>query len=192
MLTTWIQGLRRSREADPALFERLMDNSYRQAYAMAVRLAGNATDGEDLLQETYVRAYRFFHRYDEALPFTSWLFRIMTNVHIDSLRRKARLKTVSLEGSGTDGQTTWEMVDQDARADRNLFDNALGESVELGLKAMTPEFRVAVLLADVEGMSYEEIAEVMSTSVGTVRSRIHRGRKQLRQYLEQKGEVAVN
>ena len=80
-----------------ALFERLMRDTHRQAFSFACRLTGNGNDAEDLVQETYVRACRFFHRYDPTLPFTGWLYRIMSNAHIDMVRRRGRLKTTSIE-----------------------------------------------------------------------------------------------
>jgi RNA polymerase sigma-70 factor (ECF subfamily) len=165
------------------LFESLIRDTYKQAYGLAYRLTGNVAEAEDLVQESFVRAYRFFHRYDESLPFTSWLYRIMTNAHIDMVRRRGRLRTTSLEASGTDGSTTWELPDMDASPDRIMLSHALDEPVQKALTSMTPEFRTAVLLADVEGLAYEEVADIMRTSVGTVRSRIHRGRKQIRTYL---------
>ncbi|MDR3689246.1 MAG: sigma-70 family RNA polymerase sigma factor [Fimbriimonas sp.] len=165
------------------LFEGLIRDSYKPAYGLAYRLTGNAAEAEDLVQESFVRAYRFFHRYDESLPFTSWLYRIMTNAHIDSIRRRGRLRTTSLEAAGNDGSTTWDLPDLDASPDRQMLVNALDEPVQKALLSMTPEFRTAVLLADVEGLAYEEVAEIMKTSVGTVRSRIHRGRKQIRRHL---------
>jgi RNA polymerase sigma-70 factor (ECF subfamily) len=165
------------------LFENLMRGSSRQAYALAYRLTGNSTEAEDLVQDTYVRAFRFFHRYDPSMAFTSWLYRIMSNAHIDQVRRRGRLKTTSLEQSGADGNSTWEVADEGSRPDQDMVNSALAEPVQKGLLAMNVEFRTAVLLADVEGLAYEEIAEVMKTSVGTVRSRIHRGRQQLRKYL---------
>jgi len=165
------------------LFEGLIQDSYKQAYGLAYRLTGNVAEAEDLVQESFVRAYRFFHRYDETLPFTSWLYRIMTNAHIDMVRRRGRIKTTSLEASGTDGATTWDLPDHDASPDRQMLLTALDEPVQKALTSMTAEFRTAVLLADVEGLAYEEVAEIMRTSVGTVRSRIHRGRKQIRTYL---------
>ena len=165
------------------LFESLIRDSYKQAYGLAYRLTGNIAEAEDLVQETFVRAFRFFHRYDETLPFTSWLYRIMTNAHIDMVRRRGRLRTTSLEASGSDGSTTWDFPDHEASPDRLMLQNALDEPVQKALTSMTAEFRTAVLLADVEGLAYEEVAEIMRTSVGTVRSRIHRGRKQIRTYL---------
>ncbi len=165
------------------LFENLIKDSHKQAYGLAYRLTGNVAEAEDLVQESFVRAYRFFHRYDETLPFTSWLYRIMTNAHIDMVRRRGRIRTTSLEASGTDGSTTWDLPDHEASPDREMLMNALDEPVQKALTSMTAEFRTAVLLADVEGLAYEEVAEIMRTSVGTVRSRIHRGRKQIRTYL---------
>ncbi len=164
-----------------------MRTSYRQAFSLAHRLTGSSSEAEDLVQETYVRAYRFFGRYDRSLPFTSWLYRIMTNVHIDQVRRKNRIRTTSLDHGGADGTSGWDVPDHEATPDRELLHNSLTEPLQLALKSMTPDFRSAVLLADVEGMAYEEIADTMKISIGTVRSRIHRGRKQLRQYLERAG-----
>lgn len=169
--------------ADKALFEALIRKTGKQAYSLAYRLTGNSSEAEDLVQETYIRAFRFFAKYDQNLPFTSWLYRIMTNAHIDSVRRKGRIKTTSLEQSGTDGNSTWDLPDVNAAPDRAMLQQSVAEPVQNALGAMTSEFRTAVLLADVEGMAYEEIAEIMKTSVGTVRSRIHRGRKQLRKHL---------
>ncbi len=169
-------------EREP-LFEVLVRDSHKQAYALAYRLTGNASEAEDLVQESYLRAFRFFHRYDPSLPFAGWLYRIMSNAHIDAVRRRGRIRTTSLENSGADGATTWELPDPESSPDRQMLHEALDGPVQSGLLAMNPEFRTAVLLADVEGLAYEEIAEIMSTSVGTVRSRIHRGRKQLRSYL---------
>ena len=166
-----------------ALFESLVQDAYRSAYGLAYRLTGNASEAEDLMQETFVRAFRFFHRYDETLPFASWLYRIMTNAHIDLVRRKGKLKTTSLDHGAGEGSSGWDVPDPDSAPDRELMRNAVDDIVQAGLMSMTAEFRTAVLLADVEGLAYEEVAEIMRTSVGTVRSRIHRGRKQLRAYL---------
>jgi RNA polymerase sigma-70 factor (ECF subfamily) len=166
-----------------ANFERLMRDSYRQAYSVAYRLTGDSTDAEDLLQEAYIRAYRFFHRYDEKLPFNSWMYRIIANAHIDLIRRKGKIKTSSLENSGGDGQQAFEVADHTNVPGDEMINGSFSETVQTGLNQMNPEFRLAVVLADIEGLSYEEVAEIMETSVGTVRSRIHRGRVQLRTFL---------
>lgn len=164
-------------------FEDLVRKTHKQAYGLAYRLTGNSSEAEDLVQESFLRAYRFFHRYDADLPFTSWLYRIMTNAHVDNLRRRGRLRTTSLDQAGSDGNAAWDLPDGRLSPDKVMIEQSVDEPVQNALDAMNPEFRTAVLLADVEEMAYEEIAEIMGTSVGTVRSRIHRGRRQLRSYL---------
>jgi RNA polymerase sigma-70 factor, ECF subfamily len=185
-VAAFFRGLSGARDDRKELFERLMKETSRQAFGVAYRLTGDSLEAEDLVQETFVRAYRFFHRYDETLPFTSWLYRIMTNVHIDSVRKRQRLRTTSLEQDGAEGSQTFEVPDESSSPDARILMTALDESLQMGLKSLNSEFRMAVILADVEGLSYEEVAEIMGTSVGTVRSRIHRGRKQLREYIEEK------
>lgn len=166
-----------------AHFEQLMRDSYRQAYSVAYRLTGDSVDAEDLVQEAYLRAYRFFHRYDEKLPFSSWMYRIIANAHIDLIRRKGKLRTSSLDHSGADGLQAFEVADHTNIPGDELVNGSFSEVVQNGLNQMNSEFRLAVVLADIEGLSYEEVAEIMETSVGTVRSRIHRGRVQLRTFL---------
>jgi len=180
VLTKVIQPQR----CDQAEFERKMRESQRQIYALAIRLTGNPADAEDLVQEAFIRAFRFFHRYDPTLPFTSWMYRILSNVHIDQNRRKGRIRTSSLDHAGADGETAWEIADESSSPEKAIMVGQLDDALQYALMAMSPEFRTAVVLSDVEGMAYEEIAEVMRTSIGTVRSRIHRGRRQLRKYLE--------
>lgn len=181
MIETLTKALGWQRTASPAEFDRYMQDSQRKVYSLALRLTGNPADAEDLTQEAFVRAFRFFHRYDSSQSFTSWMYRIVTNVHIDAVRRKGRIRVSSLDANSQNGG--WEVADVDGWADKALMEATVEEPLQLGLKEMTPEFRTAVVLADIEGMAYEEIAETMQTSVGTVRSRIHRGRKQLRSYL---------
>lgn len=183
MLFTSVRNVAATTTVREGLFEDLLRRSHRQAYGLAYRLTGDRNEAEDLVQESFLRAFRFFHRYDEALPFTSWLYRIMANAHIDMMRRKGKLRTTSLDHGAGDGDQAWDVPATDATPDRILLDDAMGAEVQNGLNAMNPEFRTAVLLSDVEGMAYEEVAEIMGTSVGTVRSRIHRGRKQLRDHL---------
>ncbi len=160
-----------------------MRDSYRQAFSVAYRLTGDSVDAEDLVQEAYVRAFRFFHRYDEKLPFSSWMYRIIANAHIDLIRRRGKIRTSSLDHSGSDGQQAYEVADHTNIPGDELISSSFSEVVQAGLNQMNPEFRLAVVLADIEGLSYEEVAEIMETSVGTVRSRIHRGRVQLRNFL---------
>ena len=169
-------------------FDSLVHRCHRQAYNIAYRLTGDHTEAEDLTQESFLRAYRFFDRYNREMPFENWLYRIMSRVFIDELRKRPKFKTQSLSqplsfGDGSDADVLLEIPDSEFDPAQMMMSEALEENLQEALNMLPDEFRVAVILADIEGMSYEEIAETMNCSLGTVRSRLHRGRKQLRQRL---------
>lgn len=173
-------------------FEALIARTQRQAYNMAYRLTGNRDDAEDLTQEAYLRAYRSFGSYNRDLPFENWFFRILSNLFVDGLRRKPKQKPLSLSQSmsTSEGENDFvlEVADEESDPERQYLRDVLDERLQRGLAALPREFRIAVLLCDIEQMSYEDIARTMGTSVGTVRSRIHRGRKMLRKHVT--GEAA--
>lgn len=146
-------------------------------YRLAFRLSGNQHDAEDLTQETFMRVFRNVKQYQPG-TFEGWLHRITTNLFLDMVRRRAKIRMEALPEDyervpGTD------MTPEDAYSVTNL-DPALQKALD----DLKPEFRVAVVLCDVVGMSYEEIAETLGVKIGTVRSRIHRGRAQMRESLE--------
>jgi len=165
-------------------FDELVRRCHRQAYNVAYRMAGNHADAEDLTQEAFVRAYRFFDRYNRRMPFENWLYRILSNVFIDELRRrpKARLQSLDqpLQSVDGPGDVLLELPDSSGDPERLTCEAQLEEPLQKALDALPAEFKQAVILADIEGLSYEEIAEAMGCSLGTVRSRLHRGRKALR------------
>lgn len=177
---------------DHAEFEKLMTRTQKQAYNMAYRLTGNRDDAEDLTQEAYLRAYRSFATYNRQLPFESWFFRILSNLFIDLLRRRPKQKPLSLDQpvaeDESDDNLMFQIPDEGNNPERNLMDSVMDERLQTALAALPEPFRVAVLLCDVEGKSYEEIADIMGSSIGTVRSRIHRGRSLLRQAMMPKAE----
>ena len=170
-------------------FDGLVNRCHRQAYNIAYRLTGNNADAEDLTQETFLRAFRFFDRYNRDMPFENWLYRIMSRVFIDELRKKPKFKTQSLDqplnntDSG-DSEVLLEIPDFKSNPEQMLLSDALEEHLQNALNTLPEEFRIAVILADIEGLSYEEIAETMNCSLGTVRSRLHRGRKLLRRQVQ--------
>lgn len=171
-------------------FDELVHKHYQQAYNTAYRLTGNAADAEDLVQEAFLRAYRFFDRYDRSMPFMNWFTRILTNLYIDEYRRRGRLRTISIDETfstdeGEEGMAI-EPPDLTPSPMEQVLNKEYIEAIHEGLRQLSPEFRIAVVLADMEGHSYEEIAEIMNTSIGTVRSRIHRGRKQLRDHIKKR------
>jgi RNA polymerase sigma-70 factor (ECF subfamily) len=170
-------------------FDALVHRCHRQAYNIAYRMTGNHADAEDLTQESFLRAYRFFDRYNREMPFENWLYRIMSRVFIDEIRKRPKYKTQSLDqplntGENGDADVLLEIPDLESNPAQMILSEALDEHLQRALNALPEEFRIAVILADVEGLSYEEIADTMNCSLGTVRSRLHRGRKLLRNKMQ--------
>jgi RNA polymerase sigma-70 factor (ECF subfamily) len=165
--------------ADRRAFEELATRHYRQAYHIAYRITGSHSQAEDLTQEAMVRAYQSFHRYRRELPFANWLYRIIVNLHIDDLRRRPKAWIESVE----EMSGIAELPDTGSDPSDQVLSREIDNRLQQALNALPKDFRTAVVLCDVEGLSYEEIAAVMRCSIGTVRSRIHRGRNQLRRYL---------
>ena len=178
---------------DQTDFQKLMSRTQKQAYNMAYRLTGNRDDAEDLTQVAYLRAYRSFATYNRQLPFESWFFRILSNLFIDTLRRRPKQKPLSLDQpvseDESDDNLMFQIADDKANPEKNLMETVMDEKLQTALAALPEPFRVAVLLCDVEGKSYEEIAVIMASSIGTVRSRIHRGRSLLREAMIPKPET---
>jgi len=167
-------------------FDELVARHHRQAYNIAYRMTGNRTDAEDLTQEAFIRAYRFFGQYRREMPFENWLYRIMSNVFIDTLRKrpKARIRSLDEPISTSEGDAPFEVADERAGPEETVLTKDLDSRVQQALETLPDDFRLAVVYCDIEGLSYEEIADAMGTSIGTVRSRIHRGRRLLREKLK--------
>ena len=147
-----------------------------RVYRLAYRLTGNPHDAEDLTQEVFVRVFRSLANYTPG-TFEGWLHRITTNLFLDMVRRRARLR---MEGLPED---TERLPGTSPSPEQVYSDTHLDPQVQAALDALSPEFRVAVVLCDIEGLTYEEIAATLGIKLGTVRSRIHRGRVQLREAL---------
>ena len=166
-----------------AEFDRLVERYHKQAYNIAYRMTGNHADAEDLTQEAFVRAFRFFGNYRRDWPFDNWLYKIMSNLFVDDLRRRPKAHHQSLDQpldlSGS-GDVYLEIPDAGANPERMVMSHELDEHIQRALNGLPNDFRMTVVLADIEGLSYEEISVVMKCSLGTVRSRLHRGRKLLR------------
>ena len=155
------------------------DRVYRHAY----RLAGNKSDAEDLTQETFVRVFRSLDRYTPG-TFEGWLHRITTNLFLDLVRRRARIRFDALPDDASD-----KLPSPSAGPEQSYHDSRLDPEIREALAALPPDFRDAAVLADLEELSYEEIADTLGIKVGTVRSRIHRGRVLLRQALAHRAPV---
>lgn len=168
-------------------FDKLVRRHQKHAYNVAYRMTGNHADAEDLTQEAFVRAFRFFGAYKRDWPFDNWLYKIMSNLFVDTLRRRPKARVQSLdqpiENASKSDDVYLEIADHASNPEASIMRDELDEAVQAGLNSLPKEFRTAVILADIEGLSYEEISDVMNCSLGTVRSRLHRGRKMLRSKL---------
>jgi RNA polymerase sigma factor (sigma-70 family) len=149
-----------------------------RVYRLAYRLTGNPHDAEDLTQEVFVRVFRSLSSYTPG-TFEGWLHRITTNLFLDSARRKQRIRF-----EGLADEMAHRLAGSEPTPAQAFDDSHLDDDVQAALKALPPEYRAAVVLCDIEGFSYEEIAATLGVKLGTVRSRIHRGRAQLRSALE--------
>lgn len=181
-----VAGTEEQAEDHTARFERDALPYLDQLYGAAMRMTKNPTDAEDLVQETFVKAFAAFDSYTDGTNLKAWLFRILTNTYINTYRKKQR----EPHQSSADELLDWQLAEAESHtstglrsAEMEALDRLADTDIVEAMAALPEEFRLAVYLADVEGFPYKEIAEIMETPVGTVMSRLHRGRKLLRDSL---------
>jgi RNA polymerase sigma-70 factor (ECF subfamily) len=167
-------------------FELLLRQHQDRLYAMAYRLAGNPDDAQDLLQQSLLEAYVAFDRFAAGTRFDRWVYRIMYHSFLDHVRRRPRFQLLSLDAPWDDDDTNraaHDVPDSRGGPESLLMDDLLSEPLQRALDALPPEFRAVVVLADMQELSYEEVARALGCPVGTVRSRLHRARALLRRSL---------
>lgn len=176
-----------ARRGDREAFNELVIHYQGLAYNVAYRVLGDADAAADATQDAFLSAYRAMARFRGG-SFRSWLMRIVTNACYDQLRVKKRRPTTSIDEDEDPDRQEWN-VDPGERPEAFVVRQELGQAIQRGLDILPVEQRTAVVLSDIQGMSYEEIAETMNTSLGTVKSRLNRGRRKLRDYLVENVEL---
>ncbi len=158
-------------------WDEVVENHSDRVFRLAYRLTGNRPDAEDLTQEVFIRVFRSLDTYTPG-TFEGWLHRITTNLFLDGARRKQRIRFDALSD-----ERAARLESADVAPETSYADQRFDDDIERALATLPPDFRAAVVLCDVEGLTYEEIAAILDAKLGTVRSRIHRGRGMLRRAL---------
>lgn len=186
--------IKKCRSGDVEAFEQLISSYERRAYNIALRVMGNEEDAKDMAQEAFIRIYRAIKDFKEQSAFSTWLYRIVTNVCLDEIRKRKKQKLVSLEGN-------LESIIGDVQVETGTSSGQpeaayeLEEQKRVIMKAiyeLSEEYKTAVILRDIQGFSYEEIAAILDCSSGTVKSRISRGRNLLRDKLRIRLELSIS
>lgn len=183
---TWIH---KAQKGDELAFEQLVMAYEKQVYTMALRMVGNPDDALDVSQEAFLKAWRGLGTYRVEAKFSTWLYRIVTNVAIDFLRREKRQKATSLT---QDQQEEQAVEDHQADPYEKVAQKMEQAQVAQALEQLEPDHRQALVLRAVNGLSYEEIAQATGAKIGTVKSRIARGREKMRQILQRHGNKTEN
>jgi RNA polymerase sigma-70 factor (ECF subfamily) len=179
---------------DSSLFERLVSRHQERLYRVAFRMTGNADEAQDLLQDAVIEAFRAFKHFRRGTYFDKWLYRIMSRTFIDRKRSEKRVKLVSLDepmnfGHGDSESASFERDLADPAFEPGIaLDRAtLDHRIQEGLEKLSAEYRLVMILSDIEEFSYEEVAAALNCPIGTVRSRLHRARTQMREHLNSVG-----
>lgn len=173
----------RSRSGDPDAFEHLVRLHQDRIFNLAYRITGNHEDAADAAQEAFVRAYQALPRFRADAAFGTWLYRIATNVALDLVRRRPRVPPVELPPEHPPADNAWPSDPEMEGPEAAAHHREVSRRIQAALAALPAEFRAAVVLRDLEGLAYEDVARILKVPVGTVRSRISRGRQALRAQL---------
>ena len=182
--------VRKVLQGDVNAFEKLVTEYEKAVYAIAQRMTGNPEDAADMTQETFIKAYNSLSSFRGDSKFSVWLYRIANNVCLDFLRSKNRRPTVSLSTEDDDGEETQLDIADESQSPELLLESSLTrDAVRRGLDSLPPDYKQILLLREIQGLSYEEIAAALGIESGTVKSRIFRARKRLCTFLIEDGNI---
>lgn len=182
--------VRRVQSGEAEAFEELVRAHEKTVYNLALRLVGNPQDAEDMAQEAFLKVYRSLPEFRGESKFSVWLYRIVSNVCLDHLRRQGRRPASSLTTEDEDGEKQqWDVPDESQSPERLLEQKLTREAVQRGLETLPEDQRQILLLREIRGMSYEEIGQTLDLEPGTVKSRIFRARKKLVAWLLADGNI---
>ena len=177
-------------DGDVNEYEALVKEYEKNVYNLALRMTGNSEDAADMAQEAFIKAYNSLTAFRGDSKFSVWLYRIVSNVCLDFLRSRSRKQTVSLSTENDDGEEVELDIADETHSPEQLLDRSLTrDAVRRGLAALPPDHREILLLREIQGLSYEEIADVLGLEAGTVKSRIFRARKKLCSFLIKDGNI---
>ncbi len=160
-------------------FEKLALQYMDSLFNTALRMTGNETEAEDLVQDAYLRAFRFFDKFEKGTNFKAWLFKIIKNIYINKYRKESKTPQMM---DVSDAETLGSLSETET-PEQQIFDKLLDDDITKALDSLPDDFRLTLIMSDLEGFSYKEIAEILDCPIGTVMSRLHRGRRLLRKIL---------
>ena len=178
--------LRKAATGDGAAFSSLMEIHERRMYAVALRMCANHEDAQDCLQEAMLRIYRAISSFKGQSSFSTWVYRITMNTCLDELRRRKMRRTTSLDGLLDSG---WSPAEELETPENNAIRSEQRRQIDRAIASLPDDMRSAIVLRDIQGFSYEEIAEMLNANAGTIKSRISRGREKLRETLSLHAEL---
>ena len=182
--------MQRAVDGDSAAFEALVERYQQQVFNLALRMVASRADAEDLAQEAFIRTWRALPSFHQSAQFSTWLYRLTSNICIDFLRAQKRKKTISLTMLQDDEDKQWDLPDGGPLPEQRMIDREEREALGRAFQSLDPDYRQVLTLRIVNGCSYQEIGEILNLPEGTVKSRLSRARDQLRKKMNASGNIS--
>ena len=182
--------VQRAVDGDSAAFEALVERYQQQVFNLALRMVASRADAEDLAQEAFIRTWRALPSFHQSAQFSTWLYRLTSNICIDFLRAQKRKKTISLTMLQDDEDKQWDLPDGGPLPEQRMIDREEREALGRAFQSLDPDYRQVLTLRIVNGCSYQEIGEILNLPEGTVKSRLSRARDQLRKKMNASGNIS--